>query len=185
MTTPTIPQRQTTENTLHRALLRRLQALTPEGTPAATLLESARPLFDPTSEPPSATVAPVEDDPPEDPITAALRHDPRAADLARQQRELATVLRHSVSAEAWRTFLAHESTTNAHTSVLESIVFDHAFRLGQLYPALPRTEEAVRNPVLHRLARAATDLRTPPGQRLRVLLAAAIQALEELYPVPG
>jgi len=87
-----------------------------------------------------------------------------------------------LEAEAWRTFLAHESTTNAHTSVLESIVFDHAFRLGQLYPALPRTDEAVRNPVLHRLARAATDMRTPPGQRLRVLLYAAIRALEELYP---
>src|SRR5690606_13485883 len=114
----------------------------------------------------AAAVDPVEDDPPEDPSTAALRHDPQAADLARQQRELATALRHSVSAETWRTFLAHESTTHAHTSLLESIVFDHAFRLGQLYPALPRTEEAVRNPVLHRLARAATDMRTPPGQRL-------------------
>src|SRR5690606_13389556 len=147
MTTPTIPQRQTTENTLHRALLRRLQALTPEGTPAATLLESARPLFDPTAEPSAAPLAPVEHDPPEDPITAALRHDPRAADLSRQQRELATALRPSVSAEAWRTLLAHESTPNAHTSVLEPTVFDHASRLGQLSPPPPRPEAPVRNPV--------------------------------------
>src|SRR5690606_4170392 len=162
-----------------------LRALTPQGTPAATLLESTRHLFDPAAERPSAPISPVEDDPPEDPITAALRHDPQAAELSRQQSELAAALRHSVSAEAWRTFLAHESTTNAHASMLESIVFDHAFRLGQLFPPLPRTDEAIRHPVLHRLARAATDMRTPPGQRLRILLSAAIQALEELYPSPA
>src|SRR5690606_15563333 len=123
----------------------------------------------------------AEEDTIEDPITAALRQDPQAEELASQQRELATTLRHSVSAQAWRTFLAHESTTNAHTSVLESIVFHHAFRLGQLYPPLPNTEDAMRNPILNRLVRAATDMRTPPGQRLRVLLSAANQALEELY----
>src|SRR5690606_22175415 len=151
---------------------------------AATLLEPAPHLSDPTAERPSAPISPIDADPPADPVTAALRHDPHAAEVARQHNERDTAPRHGVPADARRTLLAHESTTNAHPSVLESLVFDHASRLGQLYPALPRTEEAVRNPALHRLARAATDMRTPPGQRLRVLLSAAIQALEELYPPP-
>src|SRR5690606_25888844 len=91
-------------------------------------------------------------------------------------------LRHSVSADAWRTFLAFESTTNEHALMLEAVVFDHAFRLGQLYPAASATDETTRDPILRRLARAATDMRGPPGQRLRVLLGAAILAVEELYP---
>src|SRR5690606_12694158 len=72
--------------------------------------------------------------------------------------------------------------TSEHALRLEAIVFEHAFRLGQLYPAASATEETTRDPVLRRLARCATDMRSPPGQRLRVLLGAAMLAVEELYP---
>lgn len=88
----------------------------------------------------------------------------------------------SPHADAWRTFLAFESTTNEHALLLEAVVLDHAFRLGQLYPAASATEETTRDPILRRLARAATDMRSPPGQRLRVLIGAAMLAVEELYP---
>lgn len=185
MTTRSIPQRQTTENTFYRALLTRIQALVPQGTPAAALLESTRPLFDPSAEAPAVPLAIEEEEPPEDPVTAALRQDAHAAELAEAQRELTRALRHSVSAEAWRTYLAVESTANEQTAILESIVFAHAFRLGQLYPASPDTEAAMGDPILRRLARSATDMRTAPGQRLRVLLSAAIQAVEELSPPPA
>src|SRR5690606_798054 len=85
---------------------RPVQALTPKGSPAAALLEAARPRFNPTGDlpPPSLTASEEAKEPlVEDPITAALRRDPEAAELASQQRNLATTLRHSASAEAWRT----------------------------------------------------------------------------------
>ena len=182
MTTSSIQHRYRTENSFYRALLARLQALVPPDTPAATLLEASRPTFEALPEPPRWP-SPVDDlDPVEDPITAALRHEPHAAELAHRQRQLAAALRHSVTADAWRTFLAFESTTHEHAHLLEAIVFEHAFRLGQLYPAASATDETTRDPILRRLARAATDMRSPPGQRLRVLLGAAMLAVEELYP---
>lgn len=183
MTTASIPQRHSTETTIYRALLARLQTLVPPGSPAARLLEASRPVFDLPSGTPTVHFAFDEFEPPEDPVTAAMRQHPRAVALAETQRELAGMLRHSISATAWRTYLALESATNEHGSILESVVFAHAFRLGQLEPAFPRTADAMDDPVLRRLARTATDMRTPPGQRLRVLIAASAQALEELFPV--
>jgi len=182
MTTSSIQHRYRTENSFYRALLARLQTLVPPETPAAALLEASRPTFEAAPELPPWP-SPLDDlDPVEDPITAALRRDPHTAELVHRQRQLADALRHRVPADAWRTFLAFESTTSEHALRLEAIVFDHAFRLGQLYPASSATDETTRDPILRRLARCATDMRSPPGQRLRVLLGAAMLAVEELYP---
>lgn len=185
MTASSIPERHRTETTIYRALLQRLQTLVPPGSPAAALLEASRPVFDPSAERPPVPLDLDDDATLEDPVTAALRHDARAVAIMQTQRDLSNALRHSVSAGAWQMFLAFENSVHEHAALLESIIFAHAFRLGQLYPAHPQTEEAMHDPVLRRLARAATDMRSAPGQRLRVLLAAASQALEELFPTPA
>lgn len=138
------------------------------------------PIFAPSSSraPASPATTPHEHD---DPIAAVLREHPEAQHLTRELSALASRLQEALPADPWVTFLDYERTMNAYAAVAEHVIFDHGFRMGQLWPPIPDTEDALRNCALHRLAHAATDRRTPPGQRLRVLFAAAVQALEELF----
>lgn len=185
MNAPGAVNRLRIENDFLRALLVRLCSVTSRESLAGALLEEARPLFDPSGPTDDDLPAPrLDTDEDLDAIAVALRRSPRATAL-RCRQEQAFVTLHALLQESGRAWLrSYEKAQREHADLLQSVVFSYAFRLGQLWPALPSPLPPSEHATLRRLIRAATDLRSPPGYRLHVLLAASVQALEELYPRP-
>lgn len=184
MNAPAGNERLRIENDFLRALLVRLRSVTPREGLAGTMLEEARPVFDPSGHPEDAPAPRLETDEDLDAIAVSLRRSPRATAL-RCRQEQAFLALHAMLQPSGRTWLrSYEKAHREHADLLQSIVFAYAFRLGQLWPAWPSPLPTEEHVALRRLVRAATDLRSPPGQRLRVLLAASVQALEELYSRP-
>lgn len=181
MNAPAGNERLRIENDFLRALLVRLRSVTPREGLAGTMLEEARPVFDPSGHPEDAPAPRLETDEDLDAIAVSLRRSPRATAL-RCRQEQAFLALHAMLQPSGRTWLrSYEKAHREHADLLQAIVFAYAFRLGQLWPAWPSPPPTEEHVALRRLVRAATDLRSPPGQRLRVLLAASVQALEELY----
>lgn len=180
--------RSTLEARVYRALLLRLLALTPSESDAGRLLLETRPLFDPYDfEAALGAIAPLGPDDPAyerdgtDPIAHATQHSPTARALLERQQERCDRIRGLLHPNDWQHVLDLEHLAATYRSWVEHAVFAHAFRLGQLWPPSPPSPTGSSRS-LKRLARAAADLRSPPGLRLRVLLAASLQALEELFP---
>jgi len=175
------------ENAFYRALLLRLHSITPRMSKSGALLDQTRRFYDPACEREDVRAAlpfpSLEEDAAwdaPDPLHAAVHGHPRTQELRGTLATLAEELKAQLGRRGSRRFHIYERSVREHAEVVERIVFDYAFRLGQVWPssahALPDA------PAVRRLARVATDLRAPAAHRLRVMLLASLQALEELGP---